>query len=172
MNIELRPLSVDDGADIYEMLQDIPNGENGFVNRMNGESYEVFREWLVRQVRSSQSIDLIDGWLVPQNTYWLYADGRPVGIGRIRHYLTDALRQAGGNIGYAVRKSERGKGYGNKLLSLLLAECRKRNMDRVLITVRNHNAASIRVALKNGGVIDHKNDIRHFIWIDLKEDTK
>mgnify|MGYP006333195631 CR=1 FL=1 len=32
MNIEIKKLSLDNGEDIYQMLQSIPANENGFVN--------------------------------------------------------------------------------------------------------------------------------------------
>lgn len=32
MDIALRKLSADDGMDVYEMLQELPADENGFLN--------------------------------------------------------------------------------------------------------------------------------------------
>lgn len=165
MNAELRPLSIDDGMDVYEMLQEMPSDENGFVNGMNGKSLDDFKEWLGHSARVSQGIDLLD-WQVPQSTYWLYADGKPVGFGKVRHRLTDKLLADGGHIGYAVRPSCRGKRYGNLLLKLLLREAGKLGIDRVLVTIRNDNLPSIRTALGNGGVIDKVTEEKHYIWID------
>lgn len=34
--LELKRLSVDDGLDIYTMLQEIPAEENGLINKANG----------------------------------------------------------------------------------------------------------------------------------------
>ena len=103
--IELRRLSVDDGIDIYTMLQEIPKEENGLMNNANGLSFEEYKEWLKRKYAESEQIGLVDGWRVPCTTYWLYADEQPVGFGSIRHFLTDALRKAGGNIGYGIAPS-------------------------------------------------------------------
>lgn len=38
--IELKKLSINDGMDIYEMLQEMPADENGLINRVNGMSFE------------------------------------------------------------------------------------------------------------------------------------
>lgn len=38
MSMEIKKLSLDDGEDIYQMLQNIPANENGFVNSANGKS--------------------------------------------------------------------------------------------------------------------------------------
>lgn len=165
--IELRRLSIDDGNDIYCMLQEIPAEENGLINKANGLTFEEFKEWLIGKHANSEQIGIVDGWKVPSTTYWLYVDGIPVGFGSVRQFLTDALRIAGGNIGYGIAPQYRGKGYGNEILSLLLKESRKSGMDKVLLTIHTDNAVSIAVALANGGIITDKTDERIYIWIDM-----
>ena len=164
--IELRRLSVDDGIDIYTMLQEIPKEENGLMNNANGLSYEEYKEWLKRKYAESEQIGLVDGWRVPCTTYWLYADEKQVGFGSIRHFLTDARRKAGGNIGYGIAPRYRGKGYGKKILGLLLEEANQLGIDRALVTIQLDNAASKAVALANGGVITGQTDERILVWIN------
>ena len=166
MKYELRKLSVCDGRDVYDMLQAIPEDDNGFINSVNGMNFDEFRAWLIREDENSKKTEIEDGWKVPQSTFWLYVDDRPVGIGKIRHFLTDKLRQEGGHIGYAIAPGERNKGYGKILLEKLLDEAKKIGIDRALITVRNENAASVKIALANGGEIEKVGDARHFIWVD------
>jgi predicted acetyltransferase len=165
MDVELRKLSVTDGKDIYDMLQDIPKAENGFINGGHGCSPVEFRQWLIRQDGVSRGEELAD-WMVPSTTYWLYADGYPVGFAKLRHYLTDRLREDGGNIGYAIRPGQRNKGYGTVLLSKVLEEARRLQLGQVLVTVRPGNQGSINVALKNNGTITRSTAERHYIWID------
>lgn len=148
------------------MLQEIPADENGYVNGVHGKSYEEYKQWLIRSDNTSKGIGLED-WMVPQNTYWLYVEDKPVGMAKLRHYLTEALSQSGGHCGYSIRPSERNKGYGTILLSLIIEEAKKLDLDRILVTVENHNEASIKVALNNGGIIEAENDVRKFIWIDV-----
>lgn len=165
MNFELRKLAISDDIGIYEMLQEIPKDENGFINTVNGMTFEEYKEWLVRSDAMSKGIGLED-WQVPSSSYWLFADGYPVGKGNIRHFLTDKLREEGGHIGYAIRPGERSKGYGTILLKMIIEEARKMNLEKVLITVRNKNTNSIKVALNNNGKIEKVNNERHYIWID------
>lgn len=165
MKYELRQLSISDGRDIYEMLKEIPYDENGYINSVNGKSFDEYKLWLISDDEKSKSIGL-ESWMVPSNTYWLYVDDYPVGVAKLRHYLTDQLREEGGNVGYAVRPGERGKGYGTILLKMVLEEAKKLHIDKVLITVRNYNTASIQVALNNHGYIEKVSDERHYIWID------
>jgi predicted acetyltransferase len=164
MNYEIKRLSAEDGHDIYEMLQEMPPNENGFVNSNHGRTFDEYGQWLIRSAAMSQGIGL-ESWMVPQTTYWLYVDGLPVGMGRIRHFLTEKLQSEGGHTGYAIRPSQRGNGYGKLLLGLLRPEAKKLGIDEMLLTIWKTNEPSIRTALACGGVIKKSSDERHYIWI-------
>lgn len=164
---ELRKLSAGDGMEIYEMLQEIPAEENNMHNSVCGISYESYQDFLAEREKESAAEGLIDGWRVPSTRYWLYVAGKPVGFADLRHFLTPALRQSGGNIGYAIRPTERGKGYGKKLLELLLEEARKMKLEKVLITARPINMASIGVAKANGGKIVRQTEECVYLVIPL-----
>ncbi|MCL2287007.1 MAG: GNAT family N-acetyltransferase [Firmicutes bacterium] len=165
MTVELKKLSLEDGMDIYDMLQEIPKDENGFVNGCNGVAYNDYKQWLMRSDNIANGIGLED-WMVPQNIYWLYIDGKPVGMGKLRHRLTDKLKEDGGHIGYAIAPSYRNLGYGKTLVKLLIIEANKLGMGSLLLTIENHNIGSIQVAVANGGIIEKVNETRHYIWID------
>lgn len=168
---ELRRLSPEDGMDIYEMLQEIGADENGFMNGAYGLSPAEFRDWLKRQDDMSNGTGLED-WMVPQTTYWLYADGVPVGFGKLRHRLTDRLREEGGHIGYAIRKSARGKGYAKEQLALVVEAARAMGItEPLLVTVNEDNAPSIRTAMACSGRacksrLEKVQNGRHYIWIE------
>jgi len=166
--LELKRLSTEDGLDIYNMLQEIPREENGLLNKANGLTFDEYKEWLIAKHRESEQEGIVDGWKVPSTTYWLFADGVPVGFGSVRHFLTDALRQAGGNIGYGIAPQYRGKGYGNEILRLLLNEAYKLGIEKALVTIHLDNKASLAVALANGGTITGRTDERALIWIETK----
>jgi predicted acetyltransferase len=165
MSVELRQLSIHDGMDVYEMLQEIPEIENGFVNGCNGRAFEDFKSWLIKSDNTHKGIGLKD-WMVPQTSYWLYADGVPVGFAKLRHDLTDKLREEGGHIGYAIRPSCRNKGYGKLLLKLVIEEAGKMGIDKVLITIHSDNTPSLKVAVANGGIVEKSTEVRHYVWID------
>lgn len=168
MSIEIKKLSLDDGKDIYQMLQSIPKNENGFINSANGKRYEEYKEWLAKAMGNSLQEGVIDGWKVPETTYWLYENGKPVGYGKIRHFLTDKLLADGGNVGYAIIPSARNKGLGKAFLKLLIAESELLGVERVLLTIREENKASLEVALANGGVVEKNEAGKYYIWIDKK----
>ena len=164
--MELKPLQVTDGKDIYEFLQKIPKEEKGFMNGAYGKTYEEYLKWLEKSQKIAQGIDL-EEWMVPQSIYWLYVDEKPVGMGKLRHSLTQGLLEQGGHGGYTIILQERGKGYGTILLKLLLEEAKSLSIKKFLVTVNNENTPSIKVALNNGGKIEKVNEQRHYIWIDL-----
>ncbi len=95
-----------------------------------------------------------------------------IGAVNIRHRLTKRLLDRGGHIGYGIRPSERQKGYATKLLSLSLQKTRELGLEKVLVTCDEHNIASEKTILNNGGVPDTNfieedgNVIKRF-WIEL-----
>ena len=165
MKIELVQLDINDSNDIYLMLQEIPQEENGFMNSAHGKTFEEFKTWLIESDSSSKTKELVDGWKVPSSTYWLYVNGTPVGMGKIRHFLTEKLLEEGGHIGYAIRPSERNKGYGTILLKRLLSTAKNMGIANILLTIRNDNIHSLKVAISNRGIIEKSNNTRSYVWI-------
>lgn len=167
MNLKIKKLTPDDGEDIYNMLLEMPADENGFLNPVCGKSYEEYKEWLVKAYNGSLQEGIVDGWKVPETMFWLYEDDKPVGFGKIRHFLTDRLLENGGNIGYSIRPCERKRGLGTSFVGELIEESRKIGVERLLFTIKNYNTPSIKVALANGGLIEKVTDERHYISIVL-----
>ena len=163
--IELRRLSINDGQDIYNMLQEIPLDENGYHNSANGLTYDQFKEWLVKKDKDANQIGIVDGWRVPQTTFVLFVDDIPVGIGSVRHFLTDALKEVGGHIGYCISPKYRQKGYGIEILKRLIVEARRLGIKDILVTTNLDNYISQKVIIANGGKeTDRSNEHIHF-WI-------
>jgi len=73
---------------------------------------------------------------------------------RVRQQLTEHLLQIGGHIGYDIRPSKWGKGYGNKILALGLQKAKEMGIEKVRITCDVDNVASRKIIEKNGGVLD------------------
>ena len=163
--IFLKKLSLSDDEKIYDMLQEIACNDNGFHNKVNGMSYKEFKRWLKREFAVDNG--KLEKWMVPQTSYWLYDNDKPIGYGRIRHCLNENLSQTSGHIGYAIRISERGKGYGNTILTLLLEECKKLNIDKVQIGANIDNIASNKIILKHNGILFRCSDNKYFYNIDL-----
>ena len=94
--------------------------------------------------------------LEPDTSQYIYVDdeGKVVGILQLRHKFNDFLRKYAGHIGYAVRPSERRKGYASQMLAGVLPECRELGIMDVLVTCLESNEGSRKTILKNGGVYE------------------
>ena len=82
------------------------------------------------------------------------SDGRLVGMIQVRHILNEYLEKYAGHIGYAVRPSERRKGYASWMLREVLPYCRSLGLDKVLVACLDTNPASRKVILSNGGIYE------------------
>ena len=76
-----------------------------------------------------------------------------------------------GSIGYAVKVSEWGKGYGSVILRLGLEIAREKGMEKVLLNINENNVASIKVCEKAGGklqdTININGEKNRRYWIEL-----
>ena len=83
--------------------------------------------------------------------YWAIEDGKFIGEFQLRTEFPQKVMKDIGSIGYAVRVSEQGKGYGTEILRLGLLLAKEHGMDKVLLTINEENTASIHVCEKLGG---------------------
>ena len=135
-----------------------------------------FREGVQRCIDHARGRNLPAGW-VPAHTFWLVRDGRTlVGMVNLRHDLTPFLANEGGQIGYSVRPTERGKGYGTRMLAMTLEKARQIGLKRVLITCDERNVASARLIRKCGGILENAvpsrqpgREVTERYWIDLAD---
>ena len=161
----LKKLSPNDSKEIYEILQEIDSNENGFQNKVKGMSYTAYETWIKNEYEADNG--KLKGWMVPQSTFWLYDELIPVGYGRLRHFLNDNLRETSGHIGYAIAKSKRGNGYGNKILELLIDEGIKLGIIQLQIGANENNELSNKVIKHNCGILFRTNNGKNFYYIDI-----
>lgn len=90
---------------------------------------------------------------VPDTLFWLVDHGEFIGRVSLRHTLNKNLKEYGGHIGYYIRPTKRGMGYGTKALELALVEAKKLGLEKVLVTCDEDNIGSQKVIKKNGGVL-------------------
>ena len=128
----------------------IAAGEEGILYNLPDENGSL--QECIRQLKNhTEGFDRSSG-CVPCSAYWLLSDeGTLIGEIHIRHRLTLALEEYGGHVGYMIRPGERGKGHATRMLALGLEKARAMGLKGVIITCDPQNAASIRVAMNNGG---------------------
>lgn len=91
---------------------------------------------------------------MPETVLLGVVNGEYVGRVSLRHRLNAGLEAWGGHIGYEVRPSVRGRGYGHALLAGILPPARTLGLERVLLHCDDSNAASICIIEKAGGMLE------------------
>ncbi len=141
------------------------------------EEYATFEDWIQHLDSYKDRNKIKPGSDRVEGSQWVLVDDekhRVLGMANIRHYLNDYLLREGGHIGYSIRPSERGKGYGHLQLMLALDVLRDLGLDRALVTCDEDNAASYRTIESCGGVLENivsipgeTKPLRRY-WISLK----
>jgi predicted acetyltransferase len=159
-------------ADYLHMLDEhLQLGEDYYAHE---PARKDFGAYLQKLVEESQGLNL-PAEVVPMTTYWLVKGNKTIlGESRLRHFLTPALEQYGGHIGYVIRPSQRLKGYGTLILALTLEKARQLGIQQARITCDTDNIGSVRIIEKNGGVLagqviyEMSGKMISQYWIDLR----
>ncbi len=161
----LKEINIDDIEKEYLFVREIPVDENGFTNEWHGCTREAFDEVVRRRIAYSKGEELQEGY-VPETFLYLWKDEEIVGEFRIRHFLCDSLREGAGHIGYFIGKEYRGHGYATEGLRLTLEIAKKIvPEEEIYLRVNKDNPASLKVMLKNGGVIHHEDEEKIYVRI-------
>ncbi len=88
--------------------------------------------------------------------YWAVDGEKFIGEFQLRTELPDEVMTVVGSVGYSVRVTEWGKGYGTEILRQGLEIAKARGMDKVLLTISDNNAVSAHLCEKFGGVLMDK----------------
>jgi len=151
---------------------------NGSSSLMQSSDYESWLEKITWNLNNSTE-DWVTGevyFLIENDENYRsdenHRNDEIIGTIAIRHYLNDALMKSGGHIGYGIRPSMRGKGYGIQMLALALERCKELDMKKVLITCREGNIASAKTAMHHGAVyensiVEEDGKVVQRYWIDL-----
>lgn len=162
MSIYLKKLELEESIEIFNLYQEVLDDKWVPPLVMTKEN---FSKYLKEEYNKDLGIDLKDGE-VRETTYWLYIDDKPCGIIFIRQSLNEALMNEG-QIAYYIRKGERGKKYGNKMLALCLDIFRNKGDKKILITCNVSNEISQRVIENNMGVLENiVGKVRRY-WITI-----
>ena len=98
--MELRKININDYEAQWVYTTQLPADENGLTNPYHGVSLEDYKEKVLPALMSYEHpVDMPD-WFVPESYYYLWDGDCLIGEFRIRHHLTEALRDGSGHIGH------------------------------------------------------------------------
>lgn len=159
--------------DIMKYRQEFLDIEDSLDGCGNLRSCQSAKEW-INTLNLLENEETCPKDRVPSDTYLAIrlSDNKIVGVIDFRHHIHHPILSVwGGHIGYSVRPDERRKGYAKEMLRLNLENCQAFGLDKVLITCDNHNIASEKTILANGGkfekiVVVDGDEIKRY-WIDI-----
>mgnify|MGYP001371220937 CR=1 FL=1 len=137
-------------------------GNTAYINELY-KKREISKKELDDKIEQRKNISAFLKKLNNSKTtfiYWLVDDNKFIGVLRLSKRLNKKLRIRGGNIGYAIRPSERKKGYGTEILRLGLLKAKVGGFKKIRIDCRENNIASKKIIEENGGVFIKKTNIK------------
>lgn len=145
-SIEMKTMILEFISEFKEHKEDIINGSCGLTR------YKDYFEWIqyIRQVEEGLIPDRIS------SSTFIAIDKVSkslIGIIDIRHYLNEEHFYSG-HIGYSIRPTLRGKGYGIRILELGIEKAKELNIKKLLLSCKKSNIASQKVIERNGGVLE------------------
>lgn len=174
----LKEPSIDEKDRLIDMCNEFNNCDDIYkfegIFRLENLLTLEYENWL-EQIEIDKHIEDVNPDWSNATSYVLMDEfGHVYGFCSLRHHLQGNLINIGGNIGYGIRPTERGKGYGTVLLKLLLEKAKEIGLNKVLLTCRENNDASRRLIEKFGGIKDYSvsskipgiMELRY--WIDIK----
>lgn len=174
--IKLMEPTIEYKEDIWKFRQEIidSSDHDKFAGCGTLEQSMTAVEW-IETTKLTSNADTCPNDKVPSNIYIAVrlTDNRIVGIIDLRHHIEHPILSTwGGHIGYYVRPTERGKGYGKEMLRQNLINAQKLGIKKVLITCNIDNIASEKTILANGGIfertitVDNEEMKRYWITVD------
>jgi predicted acetyltransferase len=119
------------------------------------QNYPDPADWIAACAAAGDPATVSPDWVISHQWLCLDDTGQIVGMTVIRPDLSlPYVAEYAGHIGYSIRPSQRGKGYGTQQLRLALEACRDYGMGRALLTCDQTNEASRRTIMACGGVFE------------------
>lgn len=164
--LQLKKMNSEDVYAQWRYVTALPANENGLTNPYEGVSFEEYRDTVLPELMMHEHPIGMPDWFVPETYYYLWDSDILVGEFRIRHHLTEALKNGAGHIGYSIKKEYRGRGYGTKGLALTLNLARKIiPEDEIYLRVQKTNIASFKAICNNGAYIAGEDQMHYLMRI-------
>lgn len=136
-------------SDLVSVINDLENERRTLESKiynLKEQEYQIREELNVYNyqfVNSNGVIDLYKGNLELDGTYNIYLHKNKVKVGEV-NYLSDGDKCIFGNVGCSIIESYRGNGYAYQALCILADYLLLHNIDKIILTTKRDNIASIK----------------------------
>ena len=179
MNLYLKEPTIKDKEEIIKMCKEFENSDDEYkfegtsnIKYVLSDSYKKYLE----RCEADKNIESINpNWSNATNYLLVDENNHIYGCSQFRHHILGELVNVGGNFAYAIRPSERGKGYGTIQLKLLIEKAKEFGLEKVLVTCRENNIGSKKTMEKFIGEADtlvpsiHDGIMEYRYWINVDE---
>ncbi|MDR2636236.1 MAG: GNAT family N-acetyltransferase [Mycoplasmataceae bacterium] len=148
------------GNELKKGAESLKNDDVAFYSAMTEELISLsndIKKYIQLKTDARDPNKLMKGY-VAANYYFIVnsENNSVVGLCNIRLSL-DApnLKNYGGHIGYLIFKQYRGHGYASTACLLSIEECKKLNINPIMISCFENNLASKKIIEKNGFIFSH-----------------
>lgn len=179
MRMYLKEPTLEDKDAVIEMCKEFENSNDEYkfegtsnIKCVLSDSYE---KYLQKCIQDKTIEDTNPNWSNATNYLLVDENNHIYGCSQFRHHILGELINVGGNFAYAIRPSERKKGYGFIQLKLLIEKAKAFGLDKVLVTCRENNIASKKTMEKFIGKSDtlvksiYPNVMEYRYWIDINK---
>ena len=148
--LELRSYMIDENLGVYEMLQELPpvdefNQHNEYYGLNKEETKNLINKMMSYAYGFNNTQDY------PKCEHFiLFANEKPVAIGCLMNEMTDFWAKYRGHIWFKTRPTERKKGYGTKILQLIVNRAKELGYSYLIAQCNKNNYGSNKVFTNNG----------------------
>lgn len=179
MILYLKEPTLEDKEQVIKMCNEFESSDDEYkfegtsnIKYVLNDSYEKYLE----KCEADKNIESINpAWSNAVNYLLVDANNHIYGCSQFRYHILGELINVGGNFVYAIRPSERGKGYGTIQLKLLIEKAKEIGLEKVLVTCRENNIGSRKTMEKFIGKSDtlvpsiHDGIMEYRYWIDINK---
>ena len=123
-NLYLKEPTIEDKDNVIEMCKEFENSNDDYkfegtsnIRYVLENSYE---KYLFKCEKDKNIESINSNWSNATNYLLVDENNKIYGYSQFRHHIKGNLISVGGNFAYAIRPSERGKGYGALQVKLLI----------------------------------------------------
>lgn len=132
-----------------DIIREYDNNFDGCSNFKN-LSFNNYKEWL-KKTKMDEMEENLPKEYVPSFSYVACIGDEIIGSFNIRPIMNKKVEKYSGNIGYLINPNYRNRGFGTELLNLCIEECKRFNLNDVIVTCKESNIGSKKVIENNNG---------------------